>query len=50
MDLQGALSLIKAHQDFPQPGILFQDIHPIMSNAAARKAIQDHLAARYRGT
>ena len=50
MDLQAALALVKPFNDFPKKGILFQDIHPIMYNAAARKAVQDHLAERYKGT
>lgn len=50
MDLQAALSLVKAYPNYPKAGILFQDIHPVMYNAEARKAVQDHLAARYKGT
>lgn len=50
MDLQTALSLVKAYPNYPKEGILFQDIHPVMYNAEARKAVQDHLAARYKGT
>lgn len=49
MDLQGALSLVKAYPHYPKHGILFQDIHPVMYNAEARKVVQDHLAARYKG-
>ena len=35
MDLQGALSLIREIPDYPKPGILFQDITPMLANAQA---------------
>ncbi|CAB4595281.1 unannotated protein [freshwater metagenome] len=35
MNLQGALSLIREIPDYPKPGILFQDITPMLANAQA---------------
>ncbi len=34
--------------DFPQPGVLYRDITPLLGNAAAFRAVIDALAARYR--
>ncbi len=34
--------------DFPQPGVLYRDITPLLANAAAFKEVLDALAARYR--
>jgi adenine phosphoribosyltransferase len=39
MDLLSALSLIRAIPDYPKPGILFQDITPLLSNAEAFESI-----------
>jgi adenine/guanine phosphoribosyltransferase-like PRPP-binding protein len=41
--------LFKTYENFPRPGILFYDIHPIMANAKARKVIIEHLYERYKG-
>jgi adenine phosphoribosyltransferase len=35
--------------DFPQPGILFRDITPLLENAVALRASVEWLAHRYRG-
>ena len=49
MDLQGALSLIREIPDYPKPGILFQDITPMLANAQAfnlvLKEMSKHCAA-----
>ncbi len=34
--------------DFPQPGVLYRDITPLLANPAAFKNVLDALAARYR--
>jgi adenine phosphoribosyltransferase len=34
--------------DFPQPGLLFRDITPLLADAAAFRAVIDALADRYR--
>lgn len=39
-------SLVRDVPDFPKPGILFRDITPILSNAAALSAVIDALAAQ----
>ena len=44
MDVSGALSLIRAIPDYPKPGILFQDITPMLSNGAALDAVITHIA------
>ena len=45
MKLSDALSLIREIPNFPKPGILFQDITPLLSNASAFKSIIDHMYA-----
>lgn len=42
-------SFIRDVPDFPQPGILFRDITPLLENAAALRASIEWLAHRYRG-
>jgi len=44
MDVNSALSLIRAIPDYPKPGILFQDITPMLSNGAALNAVITELA------
>ena len=44
MDLQAALSLIRQIPDFPKPGILFQDITPMLANADAFDAVLNEMA------
>ena len=41
--------LIRELPDFPQPGILFRDITPLLQDAAALRFSLETLAARYRG-
>jgi adenine phosphoribosyltransferase len=45
MDIAGALSLIRAIPDYPKPGILFQDITPMLSNGHALDVVITHLAS-----
>jgi adenine phosphoribosyltransferase len=40
---------IRAVPDYPQPGILFRDITPLLQNAQALRFAIDRLAERYRG-
>jgi adenine phosphoribosyltransferase len=44
MNLQGALSLIRQIPDYPKPGILFQDITPMLANADAFKVVLIEMA------
>eukprot|EP01130_Rhizamoeba_saxonica_P007032 TRINITY_DN281_c0_g1_i1.p1 TRINITY_DN281_c0_g1~~TRINITY_DN281_c0_g1_i1.p1 ORF type:complete len:238 (+),score=54.94 TRINITY_DN281_c0_g1_i1:43-756(+) len=46
--LEEVESLIASHQDFPKPGILFRDIHPVMANSEARAAVLETLYQRYK--
>ena len=39
MDLASALSLIRPIEDYPKPGILFQDITPLLKNAEAFQSV-----------
>jgi adenine phosphoribosyltransferase len=39
-------ALVRDVPDFPKPGIVFKDITPLLSNAAAFAAITEHLGAR----
>ena len=45
MDLK---AYVRDIPDFPQPGILFRDITPILSDPTAFKYVVDRLAERYR--
>jgi adenine phosphoribosyltransferase len=42
-------SLIRDVPDFPQPGILFRDVTPLLRDAAALREVVAHFADRYRG-
>lgn len=42
-------SLIRDVPNFPQKGILFKDITPLLANGPAWKQVVDQLADRYRG-
>jgi adenine phosphoribosyltransferase len=46
MDLQSALSLIRPIADYPKPGIIFQDITPLLSNADAFSTVISEIASR----
>lgn len=39
--LEQVKSLIKSHQDFPKPGILFRDIFPVLRNAQVFRHLID---------
>ncbi|PRP84542.1 putative adenine phosphoribosyltransferase [Planoprotostelium fungivorum] len=39
--------VVRQYPDFPQKGILFRDVHPIMSDPAIRKELQDYYATQY---
>jgi adenine phosphoribosyltransferase len=42
-------ALIRDVPDFPQPGILFKDLTPVLGDAAAYRAVIDELAGRLQG-
>lgn len=43
------LENLREQQDFPEPGILFRDITPLLANGPAFATFIDELAAHYRG-
>ena len=43
MELQKALSLVRDIPDFPQPGIIFKDITPLLAHAEALEAVVHNL-------
>ncbi|MFS0866104.1 adenine phosphoribosyltransferase [Microbacterium sp. 179-B 1A2 NHS] len=45
-----AESLISTIPDFPEPGILFRDISPLLADAAGLRAAVDALSAPFAGT
>jgi adenine phosphoribosyltransferase len=45
MDLAQALSLIRQVPDFPEPGILFQDITPLLSQGQALATVIDAMSS-----
>jgi len=47
--LDQARALIRDVPDFPQPGILFKDLTPLLGEPAAFRAVIDELAGRVRG-
>jgi adenine phosphoribosyltransferase len=47
--LEQARALIRDVPDFPQPGILFKDLTPMLAEPAAFHAVLDELAGRVRG-
>ena len=49
MSLDRARSLIRDVPDFPQPGILFKDITPILGDPPAFQAVLDGLQAKLTG-
>ncbi len=44
MKIDEAVSLIRAIPDYPKPGILFQDITPLLADGAAFSAVTHHFA------
>ena len=48
-DLARAESLIARIPDFPEPGILFRDISPLLADAAAMRTVIDALVAPFAG-
>ncbi|MEZ7898964.1 MAG: adenine phosphoribosyltransferase [Flaviflexus sp.] len=50
---QDIVELVQSHirevNDFPAPGVLFQDVTPLIADSQAFKALIDILAERYRG-
>ena len=49
MSLERARSLIRDIPDFPQPGIVFKDLTPVIGDTSAYRATVDALEARARG-
>lgn len=49
-DLARAEQLIAVVPDFPEPGILFRDIAPLLADAAALRTCVDALVAPFAGT
>ena len=48
-ELARAESLIARIPDFPEPGILFRDISPLLADAAAMRTVIDSLIEPFRG-
>ena len=44
MEFSSALELIRKIPDFPKPGILFQDITPVLANSDAFTAVIKEMA------
>ena len=49
-ELVRAAGLIREIPDYPEPGILFRDITPLLADAAALKATTEALIAPFEGT
>ncbi|WP_417563067.1 adenine phosphoribosyltransferase [Microbacterium sp.] len=49
-DLQRAQSLIRSIADYPEPGVLFRDITPLLADATALRATIDAMLAPFAGT
>jgi adenine phosphoribosyltransferase len=45
VELSEALALIRRVPDFPEPGVVFQDITPVLGDAAAFRVVVDAMAA-----
>jgi len=50
MNIDEAVSLIRAIPDYPKPGILFQDITPLLANGQAFASVTDHFSQFARPT
>ena len=47
LDTAALVALVRAVPDFPQPGIIFRDITPLLGNGAALRSAVDALAGLY---
>jgi adenine phosphoribosyltransferase len=45
VELSEALAMVRRVPDFPEPGVVFQDITPVLGDAAAFRAVVDAMAA-----
>jgi len=45
VELSEALALVRRVPDFPEPGVVFQDITPVLGDAAAFRVVIDAMAA-----
>lgn len=50
MDIAGVAKLIRDIPDFPQPGVMFKDITPVLSDGPAFHALIDALAVQIAAT
>lgn len=48
--LARAESLIRSIPDYPEPGVLFRDITPLLADAGALRAVIDEMIAPFAGT
>ena len=48
-ELARAESLIRTIQDYPEPGVMFRDITPLLADAAALRAVIDAMIAPFEG-
>ena len=49
IDLDRAATLIATIPDFPEPGIVFRDVSPLLADGAALRVVVDALAAPFAG-
>ncbi|MDH3499816.1 MAG: adenine phosphoribosyltransferase, partial [Acidimicrobiia bacterium] len=49
MNARDLTSLVRDISDFPEPGIVFKDITPVLANAQAFKSLIGHLAEPFHG-
>jgi len=49
VDLRRVLELVRDVPDFPQPGVLFRDLSPVLADAAAFATVVDGLAGGHTG-
>ncbi len=49
VDVAALRALVEDVPDFPQPGILFRDITPLLADATAFRTVVDAMAASYQG-